>query len=193
MYVSADSLEEAVARLRVSAARPALCDFFIVKHAMTQGDGSVTLSLTDETYMSSVRALTAVYTAPGEEPLPPFFNPFGTAREARRGWRTEKYPSNGPPDTVNGPAWKRVIDVVAERPRRVRFLSGYVGELPAVLSNLDGEPPSIEDCATWYHRDRDVDPLMGGDDLRPSAALLEAFVAETGLSALEREAIFGQA
>lgn len=189
LYASAESLGEAVSRLSVSNARPSLCDFLIVKHAMEQGDGTVTLSLADETYMSSVRAFTAVLTGPEEEELPPFFNPFGTRREARRGWRTEKYPSNGPPDTVNGPGWKRVIEVLSEGPRRVQLTADYLDHLPKVISTADEQRPLIEDAAVWYHRNRDIESAAGERDFLIDD-LIERFVAEIGLSTGERAGIF---
>jgi hypothetical protein len=189
LFVTSEALREAVQRLTVSSVRPSLCDFLIVKHAMTQGDGTVTLSLQDETYMTSVRVLAAV-NAPDERELPPFFNPFGTKREGRRGWRTAKYPSNGPPDTVNGPGWKRVIDVLSEGPRRVRFTDDYLDHLPSVIAISEGPAPLIEDCAVWLHRGRDLDsastPRAGSAE-----DLTDAFVAEVGLTPGEHTAIFG--
>jgi hypothetical protein len=190
-YITAESLAEAVSRLAASNARPSLCDFLIVKHAMTQGDGTVSLSLADETYMSSVQAFARVLTNPDEVALPPFFNPFGTMREARRGWRTEKYPSNGPPDTVNGPGWKRVIDVLSEGPRRVRLTSDYLDHLPKVISKAGGPRPSIEDSALWYYRSKDIKSVVGRVEA-PLYDLVQGFVTETGLSSAERAAIFGE-
>jgi len=190
-YLTAESLGEAVSRLMVANVRPSFCDFLIVKHAMTQGDGTVTLSLNDTTYMASVRALTEVVTGPGERVLPPFFNPFGTRREARRGWRTDKYPSNGPPDTVNGPSWKRVIEVLDERPRRVEFTPNYVDDLLRVFGRASGAPPTLLDCATWYFRGRDIESMVGPTTPTPEG-LVDGFLADTGLTRPERARIFGE-
>lgn len=188
-YLSGVTLAAAVERLSTSRAKPSFCDYLILKHAMTQGDGSVTLSLNDSTYMEAVRALTAVSTTADEEPLPPYFNPFGTKRERKLGWRSEKYPSNGPPDTVNGPRWRRVIRVLEEGPRRIRFTDDYLEHLFPVISRGKGAPPLLEDCALWLHRAR---PLPA-DEAHSEVSLgrvVEAFLEETGLTDRERQLIF---
>lgn len=190
LFVRSEALREVVRRLSVSNVRPSLCDFLIVKHALTQGDGTVTLSLQNETYMSSVQALAAVRADDDDAGLPPFFNPFGARREARNGWRTRKYPSNGPPDTVNGPGWKRVIEVLSEQPRRVRLTVDYLEHLPKVITTSEGPAPLIEDCAVWLHRARDLEATPGHGEERSTEELTTAFLAEVGLSQAEQVAIF---
>jgi hypothetical protein len=189
-YLSGPTLAAAVERLSTCRAKPSLCDFLIVKHAMTQGDGTVTLSLNDRTYMAAVRTLTAVSTTDDEEPLPPYFNPFGTKRERKLGWRTEKYPSNGPPDTVNGPRWKRVIDVISEGPRRIRFTRDYLEHLVPVIAREKGAVPLLEDCALWLHRSRSFPREEERDASR--VRMVAAFLSETGLTGPERQLIFGE-
>lgn len=192
MYFSERTLEGAVQALSISNARPSLCDFLIVKYAMTQGDGTVTLSTVDDTYMRSVDALARVDPGPEEEGLPPFFNPFGTRREARRGWRTEKYPSNGPPDTVNGPGWRGVFNVLSERPRRVQLDQDYLPHLLRVVTKTEGAPPRLLDAALWFYRAQDVDG-WGVLNLDPSPGdLMDRFVNEIGLSEEEWVTIFGK-
>jgi hypothetical protein len=187
LYLDSDALAGAVVRLGSSNARPSLCDFLVLKLAMAQGDGSVTLSLRDVTYMNSVTALAAINGASGKG-LPPFFNPFGAAREKKRGWRTGKYPSNGPPDTVNGPGWKKIIDVLSERPRRVRFTGDYLEHLVKVVLTADGVRPRIQDAAVWFYRAHDLEAFLGPNSTVDELA--ESFLAEIGLTTEEQDALF---
>ena len=190
LYVEQDALEAAVTRLSDSGARPSLCDFLILKYAMAIGDGTVTLSLQDSTYMAAVQQLTAAHTDHSSAELPaPFFNPFGAARDNKRGgWRTGKYPSNGPPDTVNGPNWKNIISVLSEGPRRVEFTTDYVEHLSRVVVISDGQPPAIEDCAIWFFRVDDLEDRLAGDASVDD--LTAAFIDAVGLTSGERAVIF---
>jgi hypothetical protein len=195
LYLSSTTLAETVERLGTSRAKSSLCDFLIIKRAMTQDDGTVTLSLNDQTYTDAVRTLAAVSTVAGEERLPPYFNPFGTRHESTQGWRTAKYPSNGPPDTVNGPGWKRLIEVLSEKPRRVRFTEDYLEHLSQVIVRGGGPTrsdswPLLEDCAIWLHRRRSV-PDGEAQDEALLDRMVATFVAEIGLTDDERQLIFG--
>ncbi|HVD41470.1 MAG TPA: hypothetical protein VNC16_10790 [Solirubrobacterales bacterium] len=193
-YLSGPTLAEAVERLSTCRAKPSLCNFLILKHAMTQGDGTVTLGLGDATYVAAVDALTAVTTTDDEDSLPPYFNPFGAHRQPTGGWRTKKYPSNGPAVTVPGAGWSQVIVILSQRPRRVGFTDDYLEHLGPVImldNDLHREKalPNLHDCAMWLHRDRPIQE----DAVHSGAALelmIDRFVEETGLSADERRLIF---
>lgn len=189
-FVSAEYLQEAVTRLGQSRARPGLCDFLVLKCAMALGDGTVTLSLKDEVFMQGVRRLALAVPEGAQAVTPePFFNPFGASREIKQGWRTKKYPSNGPPDTVSGPNWNRVIDVLSQGPRRVQFKSDYIDHLPGVVVGSDGDFPKELDIAAWFFRFEDVEQRVGTS--QDETALVQAFVLDVALTPAERTVIFG--
>ncbi len=191
LYLSADVLSGAVERLASSRARPGLCDFLILKNAMAPSKPTVTLSLKDEVYMESVDRL-ALASPPGSDTATPepYFNPFGGARENKHGWRTEKYPSNGPPDTVNGPSWQPITEIVSQGPRVVRLRQGYEEHLNAIVSQTLGEAPSIVDAAVWFFRFDDIQASVGESPEEES--IVQAFVTAVGLTLTERQIVFGE-
>jgi hypothetical protein len=190
LYLNPESLTEAVERLAHSRARPALCDFLILKRAMTlAGVGTVALSLKDEIFMTSVRQLSLASPAGSEIVTPdPYFNPFGAARDAKHGWRTKKYPSNGTADTVTGPSWQQITEIVSQPPRVVRLREGYEAHLTAIVLQSGTATPSIVDAATWFFRFDDLESTIGaspGDE-----SITDAFTAAVGLTESERQALF---
>jgi hypothetical protein len=150
----------------------------------------VTLSLRDSTYMTAVKRMAAVAPDGEAAQMPePFFNPFGASRENRHGWRTAKYPSNGPPDTVNGPSWNPIIEVISHGPRVVKLREDYLDHLPSVVITGDGPYPGVLDAAEWFFRFDDLETSLG-----PSvdeSALIQAFETQVGLTSSERTVIYG--
>lgn len=193
LYLSADFLAGAVARLGASRARPRICDFLILKHAMAAaGDPTVTLSLKDPTYMASVNQLALAAPSGSATVTPePYFNPFGAARENKHGWRTEKYPSNGPPDTVTGANWNSITEIVSNAPRVIKLRQGYEGHLTTIVPQTGDDAPAILDAAAWFFRFEDIEGPIGtspGDE-----SVVDAFVAAVGLTLTERQILFEEA
>jgi hypothetical protein len=192
LYLSADVLSGAVERLASSRARPSLCDFLILKNAMAAaGRPTVTLSLKDEIYMESVDRLALASPSGSDTATPePYFNPFGGARENKHGWRTVKYPSNGPPDTVNGPSWRPITEIVSQGPRVIRLRQGYEEHLNAIVLQIGGEAPSILDAAAWFFRFDDIqESVVESPD---EESIVQAFAAAVGLTLTERQILFGE-
>jgi hypothetical protein len=189
LYLSDEYLAGAVKRLASSRAFPRLCDFLILKHAMAIADTTtVTLSLTDATYMTAVDQLTLAAPPDYDKVITePYFNPFGTAREGKLGWRTKKYPSNGPPDTVNGPSWQPITEIVSQGPRVVSWREGYEDHLTAIVPETGEAPPSLLDAAAWFYRFSDLEVVAESPS---DESILDAFVQAIGLTPSEQAILF---
>src|SRR5262249_36536021 len=112
----------------------------------------------------------------------PLINVFGTSGHDDRGFRTEKYRSNGTAVTV--PRWREVIDIVSERPRVIRLRDGYLNKLAPLLLKGGGERPEAADAAVWFFRHRDV------NGIGQMADLVARFAKEIALSQDEKAALF---
>lgn len=120
----------------------------------------------------------------------PFFLPFGAARDAARGYKSAKYPSNGPDNTAAG--WQTTsttpVKLVPDtRPREWEIVerSGeeYAGFL-LVRSSEDGERPRLLDAACWWAR------FTPFESAPSEQALIEKLVGDLGLTEVEKSSIF---
>lgn len=214
-YLSQETIKGAVDRLGTSRAQSALCDFLVFKRALIRAN-----EVSDRTEVSatikgsSVRgpAVTAVVTGTRAEHYVaaiadlagvadpdaserPFFSPFGARRDKGRGYRSKKYPSNGPSDTVTrwGTRPARPLELVPDTsPKEFALIERSPAELQDFFliegsnSGSSGEKPRLIDLAIWLHRAMPV-PELAGDDASP---LIELVTESLGLSEAEIDGLF---
>ncbi|MEV4838624.1 hypothetical protein AB0K05_29265 [Nonomuraea sp. NPDC049486] len=206
-YISRSTLTQAVRRLGISSSQSSLGDYLIFKRAIVikmnspEVDDSyrnaVTTGLRSESYIQAIDEL--ALRRPGtKEDDNPYFVPFGATRDTTRGYRTKKFPSNGPSDTVG--RWQSrssappLVLVPGRKPKTYAIVERSAQELRTFFivkhaqNNFSGHRPHLLDLAIWWFRSTDLEPRMGG---APSPAkLMEAVTDDLRLSAIEVEALF---
>ena len=188
VFVSAERLRGAVERLASSRATQRLVDFLILKRAMRRGDDdTVRLSTKDEVFTGSIDDLMRCAPPDREEwQGPPLINVFGTGRHGDKGYRSQKYYSNGTAVTV--PRWS-MMEIVSEGPRVVRLSPSYQDGLEDFLLVGSGGPkPQVVDAATWYFRFQDLEERFGSTPT--DEQLLEGFLQDLGLTEEEVNVLF---
>ena len=108
-YLSSSTVKDAVDRLGLSRAQSVLADYLIFKRAIvlsnagaTSKDSHLTSVVTGtraKNYVDAIDQLTRVESS--EHSFRPYFSPFGARRDKGRGFKSKKFPSNGPSDTVS--------------------------------------------------------------------------------------------
>lgn len=188
VFISAERLRGAVERLASSRATQRLVDFLILKRAMRRGESdSVRLSTKDEVFTGSIDDLMRCAPPSRDEwQGQPLINVFGTGRHGDKGYRSQKYYSNGTAVTV--PRWS-MMEIVSEGPRVVRLDSTYEEGLEDFLLVGSGGPkPRLVDSATWFFRFHDLEDRFGSTPT--DEQLVEGFVADLGLTDQEVLTLF---
>lgn len=199
-YLSPATIRAAVERLGESRAQSALLDYLIFKRALViigRDDpmaAAVATGTKSERYVQAINELSNVADPASERP---FFSPFGYRRDTGRGFKSKKYPSNGPSDTVN--RWQsrpaRPIELVPDTsPKAFRPVERNADELSSFFLVAEGsagatERPRLIDLAIWLHRGTALDALTD-DGAELSQALLAATRAALGLNDVEVAGIF---
>jgi hypothetical protein len=188
VFVSAARLRGAVERLAGSRATQRLVDFLILKRAMQSGGtDSVRLSTRDEIFTQSIGDL--MKCAPPDRSDwqgQPLINVFGTGRHGDKGYRSQKYYSNGTAVTV--PRWG-MMEIVSEGPRIVRLQATYENGLEDFLLVGSGGPkPRLLDAAVWYFRFHDLEDRFGSTPTEEQ--IVRGFVQDLGLTDAEVQALF---
>lgn len=202
-YLSQATIKAAVDRLGDARAKSALIDYLIFKRALilasaTTSADSVITGTTSAPYVKAIDELAKV-ADPATSDLP-YFSPFGARRDKGRGFKSKKYPSNGPSDTVS--RWQskpdRPVDLVPDSsPKAFRPVKRSADELEkfflvASTPPISTHKPRLLDLAIWSHRAADLTGLAGVN--QGPAALAEALVAQTvatlGITEVERTSVF---
>lgn len=199
-YLSQETIRNAVERLGQSRANSALTDYLVFKRALVlanmRADGvtveTVVTGLRAPDYVKAVDELTRV----ADEGERPHFSPFGARRDTGLGYRSKKYPSNGPSDTVSRWAsWpSRPLEHVAgTSPKQFKPIFRTAHELEEILlikgnnPKSSGRKPLLIDLAIWLHRGSAV----SDDDLKDSGrGLVESTKAALGVTDTEIEGLF---
>lgn len=203
LYLSPATIKSAVNRLGESRAQSALVDYLIFKRTLVLenevADGEVVTEVVTGTksdrFVEAIVQLTGV-ADPGDSSRP-YFSPFGARRDKGRGYKSQKYPSNGSSDTVSrwGTRPERPLEVVSgTSPKRFVVVPRTADELAGFFliegapANCSGMKPYLGDLAIWWLRDDvvadDPDAAPGVEDLVGRA------VADLGLNATEIEGLF---
>jgi len=200
-YLSPATIKGAVDRLGESRAQSNLLDYLIFKRALllTQAAGAgdaVVTGTKSEHYIAAIDQLSQVADPAVSEA--PYFSPFGYRRDKGRGFKSKKYPSNGPSDTVS--RWQ----TRAERPinfvpntspkefvpaeRSATELEGFF--LVAAKASGPIYKPRLADVAIWFHRVLDVSKLILDEDELELEVLNLTVTSELGLTDVEIEGLF---
>lgn len=211
VYLSSQTLKESVERLAISSTTSRLADYLIFKRALKNRkdderliEPSVATTVVTGTRSAHfVKAIQefALRIPPGEveqrSVSNPYYIPFGAKRDKANGYRSVKFPSNGPSVTVGG--WQsgdiRPFKVVpGTSPKEFELTSCSSKELEAFFiiksrqDNSSGEKPRLLDTAVWWFRFTDLEERFNGE---PTAEnLTEGFAAELDLNAVEIAACF---
>ncbi|MGE0229242.1 MAG: McrB family protein [Dehalococcoidia bacterium] len=118
--------------------------------------------------------------------LQPYFVPFGATREGAHGYKSAKYPSNGPDNTAGG--WQNlsftpVTLVPGTKPREWELNIGTPAEFEQflLLQSNKGYKPRLLDAACWWQRFAEFnEPLT-------EVELVERFVSAFALGDAEKQ------
>jgi hypothetical protein len=195
-YLSAGRLSAAIATLVDTRAKAALLDFLIVKRTIAiKGVAQVAITQGEAAYIRATQDLAAVepsgHIEIGIEKA--IFNIFAST-DAKGGFRSGKYISNGTGSTIGGNPWQAIIELTPDKPRKVSFRAGYTSHLADLL--LKDSPrlgrPKLAEIAVWNYRHVDVEPILSTEtDPARRSKLLEAhYIADYGLTAAEIDELF---
>lgn len=213
LYLSQQTLKEAVDRLAVAAVQSSLADYLIFKRALKNGlDAAresneaepdiVVTGTKAEPFVRAIEELTLRVPRDTEDPKDldnPYYLPFGSKRDSTLGYRTKKYPSNGSSDTVS--RWqartaKPLVLVPGTRPKAFRLEERSQKDLTEFFSvksaqeNFSGERPRLLDTAVWWFRFTDFEERFGGE---PSPEqMIQGFIADFDLKQAEINALFSE-
>jgi hypothetical protein len=200
IYLPSDLIKHAVDRLGESRAQPKLFDYLIFKRALEVSGGAASRVVTgtaNQQFQQAIRewALTQPTTAPGYH----YFNPFGAARSKDNGYRSDKYPSNGPSDTATGWAGSMSNPPFVAVPNSSPRAFTYVAVPPADLERAfliaetadlsQNRKPKLSDTAVWWLRERDLESIELDASVELSD-LVNTLKIEVGLTDVEISAIF---
>lgn len=212
MFISSTTIKGAVQRLAVSSASSTLADYLIFKRALrlaheAAGEAparvpdSVATGMRSPLFVQAINELTLCVEPEhvGRTPGHPYYSPFGSKRDQGRGYKSVKYPSNGPSDTVGGwqsRAGKPLVVIEGTSPKEYRFEPRAVEQLEdffiikGATHDFSGNKPLLTDVAVWWFRSTDIEPRFG---TQPDATMLgEAFIQDLGLSDAEVQAFFSR-
>lgn len=194
LYIRALTIQHAIARLSASRGDACLLDYLVLKRTIeASGEQRVALGRRNETYIDAVKELAGTGWAEEDKK---FFNPFDLNTESR-GFRTEKYDSNGTSDTLAQQKYNRIVTVESRRPRLFSIVEADAGDLESALlrrKTKRNDKPYLSDMAIWYYRSTDVGDILGDIKNMPieraKSMLCESFVSDTGLTKVELDALF---
>jgi hypothetical protein len=193
-FLRPEVIREAVGRLVASRAQRGFIDFLVLKRALKRAAAdTVSFSLRDPHFTGAIVELAASMPTSADPTaevagLPLFFKVFGIAQPVSR-----KILTNGPADTLSGPAWRPVVRLEGQRPRRGGLQPGYEDHLTSLLLKQDGDKPLLSDAAIWFFRAADLDAeptdaTSRGEEFLPK--LEKAFASAVGLTSAERSRLF---
>lgn len=200
IYLPSDLIKHAVDRLGESRAQPKLFDYLIFKRALELSGGTggrVVTGMASTAFQQGIRewALTKPTDTPGYH----YFNPFGAARSKDNGYRSDKYPSNGPSDTATGWAGSLsnppFVAIADSSPRAFTYVAVAASDLERaflIAETADASQnrkPKLSDTAIWWLRERDLE-TAGLDDTAELSDLVNTLKTEVGLADVEIGAIF---
>lgn len=206
VYVTAPCIANAIESLSGSRAKAGLLDFLIVKRTLKiKGVSAAPIAQSEQAFIRALDELSSCGSIPQSSdddsaltpvsPDRPYINPFATS-EAKRGYRSAKFKSNGTNTTIAGNPWQNVIELSQDDPRQASLKEGYPEHLEKLLltSNIRQDKPHIDDVATWYFRSKPIvkSALDASQAEHYRATKRKQFVDELGLTEEEVAALFSE-
>lgn len=181
-FIAGSFIKDSVQRLARCDAKASLVDLLIFKRALVLAAAdakakgaavpkSVTTGVTSPTYTSAIDQVARC--EPGSPTWSanlPYYSPFGADRDKGKGFKSKKYPSNGPSDTAS--RWQNRGDgaplesVPGTSPKQFRFVAQSATKLSAFFLMADAveDPqlrPTLADTAVWWFRTTDLEARFG--------------------------------
>lgn len=213
VYLSVQTLQDAVERLAVCSTKKSLMDYLIFKRALIltreaqrqagepEGDEVVTGTKSDP-FVQAINELTLRFAYPEEleGSIYPYFVPIAALRDQGNGYRVKSFPSNGSSDTVGG--WQSrgsapLLLVKGTSPKAYRFADRSVSDLRSFFvvrrahEHFSGKRPTLIDTAVWWYRFQDLEERFGQDPNEDD--LIHGLIEDLGLTEIEIEALFERA
>ncbi len=213
-FLSQQTLKGAVKRLAASEAASSLADYLIFKRALKRlndeahQEGAtpiaapphVVTGMRSKVFVGAINELTSRLPSQGDEVITnvdnPYYVPFGADRDATRGYRTKKFPSNGSSDTVS--RWQsrslRPLALVPDTsPKAYRLERRSAQELESFFlregaGSSSGQRPRLLDMAIWWFRFTDLAQHFQ-TDVTPET-LISAVITDFALNEEEIAGIF---
>jgi len=192
LFLSAKRIANAIQSAGSSRAKSSFFDFLVVKRTLAiKRAAAVAIAEREPAYIDALKQLALC----GSDRAPnPYLNIFMLS-DTRSGYRSAKFPSNGPNSTIDGNPWRKVVGLdTSKNPREASLLPGYEGEIEklALKASNSSAKPKIDDVAIWYFRGDDISGVAGAsptpeDKLR---ALRAQFIADLGLTPAETGRLF---
>lgn len=188
-YLANEDIRRAVDNLGESSARARMCEFLIGVRTLTlAGADEIAIAESTPEFIQALEEFT-LWAPPDNTADSPYFNPFGS----QAGFKSRKFRSNGPSNTIHG--WATQADspfeIINTRPKSIkrRLLSPtQLRTFFLIRSRKEAERPRLLDAAVWFYRSVD---LEGADGAAPDRAALEGkFVDEVGLNDADIAALF---
>jgi hypothetical protein len=198
LFLPGQRIAEAIQQLGHSRAKQAaLFDFLVVKRTLAlKNQDAVAITQTEPALQQALEELGACGGYEGRAVKPErqyYFNPFASRDKRTRGYRPAKYLSNGTNTTIGSEAWRGVISLSHDDPRKSSLAPGYLDYLEALVLNKGKgkQKPHIIDAAVWYFRSTDVEPFVGSATSHEHfAALVAEFKDRLGLTNDEVAIVF---
>lgn len=192
LFLSAKRISEAINRAGNSRAKGSLFDFLVVKRTLAiKKATAVAIAEREPAYIEALNQLALC----GSEKAPnPYINIFALS-DTKNGYRSAKFPSNGPNSTIDGNPWRKVVGLdTTKNPREASLLTGYEGEIErlALKASSSSPKPNIDDVAIWYFRSADIAEVATAS-LSPAQkldALRTRFATDMGLTPAETGHLF---
>jgi hypothetical protein len=199
-YLPAELIKGSVTRLGGSRAQSRLLEYLIFKRAWILSGGGTARVVTgtkSDSFQRAIQEWASVgQNDSGDER---FFNPISAVTDKTGGYRTFKYASNGPSDTISG--WQGSFEnppflfVKGTSPKEYTYAPTPIDELQKIFlraESLDpaaNRKPGLADIAVWWFRSRELEDLDTNYEIEPEI-LVNALREEVGLEDAEIEALF---
>lgn len=155
-YLSSETIRAAVERLAKCAANSTLTDFLIFRRALkitgpakgtSKAATQVVTGTQSEPFRRAIDEMTGCATRDIIWSGQPHYSPFASQRDNGRGFKSAKYPSNGPSDTVAG--WQSRGNsplrlVPDSKPKAYSFVNRTEDELRAFFIKKAGKVEVLE-------------------------------------------------
>lgn len=181
-FLTAQRIKSSIDALADTRGKAALLDFLIIKRTLAiKGQPRVAIVQGEAAYIQATAELAGVFDKPKIDVKEPkeIFNVF-SSQDAKQGFRSGKYISNGTGSTISGNPWQTVIELTTDDPRKAGLRAGHEAHLAdLLLKSAKAAKPRLGDVAIFHYRRKDIDAILGGEaDPAKRFELLESSIAK---------------